>query len=378
MNRIRFALAAAVSAIGLTSVHAVPGLKFDDNSELFVTGTASIAYDDNIFVSSADKKGDTIYDLIPGVDVPFGSVSDVSGDAFAKVDFVEYATHSGQDAALPDVGFNTAYDEGKSKFDVNAGYQQLAQNNATIRLSGVIVKTSETTAGLYGESGVTDKTSVGAGVNYMDTTYNQSSFVNSSVVSVPVDVYYAFSPKTDVSLGYKYTNSSQSGTALNYYDNFFNVGLRGEFSPLVTGQVRVGYDELEFSNNGGSRNLPGVDGNITYAPDEKDSYTLNLSNQYTNSGTGAVSKTALIGVSGSTALDPQWKLVPGVSYSEVEYPGTTPGRTDDIWTGSIGLVFVYNTYANVSLTYSLNNDSSSISTVSYSDSRIALALNLRY
>ena len=120
-------MAAAISALGLSTAHAVPGLKFDDNSELFVTGTASVAYDDNIFLSSGSKTSDTIYDLAPGVDLPFGSVSDVSGDAFAKVDFLEYATHSKQDVALPDVGLVTKYDEGKSKFDFNASYQEIAQ-----------------------------------------------------------------------------------------------------------------------------------------------------------------------------------------------------------------------------------------------------------
>jgi hypothetical protein len=357
-------------------------MKFDDNSELFVTGTASIAYDDNIFLSSGAKTGDTIYDLAPGIDVPFGSRSDVSGDFFAKVDFMEYASHSNQDVALPDVGFNTMYDEGKSKFNFNAGYQETAQNNATIRLAGVIVRTDTTTVGMYGESGVTDKTSVGAGVNYSDTVYGRSGFIDSSVISVPVDVYYEFSPKTDVSVGYKYTNSSESGKADNYYTNFVNVGLRGEFSPLVTGQIRVGYDEIQFSNHGGSSNLPGVDGTITYAATDKSSYSLNLSNQYTNSGAGSgtleVSKTALVGISGVTDLDPQWKFVPAISYSQVTYPGTTPGRRDDIWTGSVGLEYVYNTYANIALTYSLNNDNSSGASVSYSDSRVTLALNLRY
>jgi hypothetical protein len=384
MKRLTIAIAAAVSALGLSTAHAVPGMKFSDNSELFVTGTASVAYDDNIFVSSGKKTGDTLYDLIPGLDLPFGSVSDVSGDAFAKVDFVQYADHSGQDAALPDLGLTTKYDEGKSKFDFNAGYQELAQNNASIRLGDVIVKTDEASAGLYGESGLTEKSSIGAGINYLDTTYNQHAFIDSSVVSVPVDAYYSYSPKTDVSVGYKYTDSEQNKNAPNYDTNFVNVGLRGEFTPLLTGQIRVGYEVLQYSEQPAPHasrysDQLGVDGNFTYAATDKSSYTLDLSNGYDNSGIGVVTKDLTAGISGKTELNPQWQFVPGVTFTRETYPtvGATE-RRDNIWTGSAGIVYIYNTYANVALTYSLNDDNSSTSAISYSDSRVTLAVNLRY
>ena len=50
---------------------------------------------------------------------------------------------------------------------------------------------------------------------------------------------------------------------------------------------------------------------------------------------------------------------PGLTYTEETYPTIAGnGRRDDVWTGSAGIVYVYNTYANVSLTYSLNDDSS--------------------
>ena len=93
------------------------------------------------------------------------------------------------------------------------------------------MRTDLSNVGVYGESGVTDKTSLGAGLNYSDTTYDKTGFINSGVVSVPVDAYYSFSPKTDVSVGHKFTNSEQSDNAVNYDTNFVNVGLRGNFPP---------------------------------------------------------------------------------------------------------------------------------------------------
>jgi hypothetical protein len=383
MKRFHFVKAAAVSALGLSSAHAVPELKFEDNAELFATGTASATYDDNIFLNSGKRTGDEIFNFVPGLDLPFGSSSEVSGDAFARVGLVDYASNASQDARLPDFGFDSNYDEGKSKFALSASYDEVAENNATIRLNNVIVRTDLTNASVYGESGLTEKTSLGAGAEFFESTYNQPGFVDSSVVSVPVDVYYGFSPKTDVSVGYKFTNSHQGDNQPSYDTNFLNAGVRGEFTPLLTGQIRVGYDILNFDRQPAahaSRNGDqlGVDGSFTYAITDKSSYSLNISNGYTNTGTGVVVKNLSIGVDGTTEIDPQWKILPGVAYSRQTYPGGNPERQDSILTGSAGIQYVYSTYANVSLTYALNNDSSNVSGISYSDSRVTLALNLRY
>jgi len=375
--------AAAVSALGLSSAHAVPELKFGDNAELFVTGTASAAYDDNIFLSSGKKIGDEILDFVPGLDLPFGSSSEVSGDAFARVDVVDYAKNTAQDARLPDFGFDSKYDEGKSKLTASASYAVIAENNATIRLNNVIVHSDLTNANLSGESSLTEKTSLGAGVQYADSKYDQTGFVNSAVVSVPLDVYYSFSPKTDASAGYEYTNSQQNEGRPNYDTSFLNVGLRGEFTPLLTGQVRVGYDIIKFDKQPAPHasrygDELGVDGLFTYEPTEKSSYSLKISNGYANTGTGSVVRNLSVGVNGVTELDPQWRLLSGVDYTHQAYPSGNPERQDGIWTGSAGFEYLYSTYANLSLTYALDDDSSNAPGLTYADSRVTLALNLRY
>jgi hypothetical protein len=378
MKKHRLAVANLAVFFSVTSARAVPEFKIGDNAELFLTTAASVAYDNNIFLGSSAKTDETIFDFAPGIDLPFGALSEIGGDAFAKVDFLEYADHSGQDAVLPDFGFVSNYDEGKTKVAIGASYQELAQNNAAVRLSGIVVHTDSTSGKIYGESGVTEDTSVGAGVNYGDTTYSQPGFISSSTWSVPVDVYYSFSPKTEVSAGYRYTISTQGGGAADYHDDFFNVGLRGEFSPLVTGQIRLGYDELQYANGGGSRSLPGVEGDFTFTANEKMSWVLTIANQYANSGIGVVTKNFVGGISGKTDLDPQWEFVPSLNWSHVNYSGTSPERSDDILTGSAGIVYVYAAYANVGLTYSLSDDRSNISGIGYADARLILALNLRY
>jgi hypothetical protein len=211
----------------------------------------------------------------------------------------------------------------------------------------------------------------------VDTTYNQIQFTNSKVWQVPVDAYYEFSPKTDASVGYRYSNSTLGGGAPDNHDNFFNVGMRGEFSPLVTGQIRVGYDELEYSNGQSGESQFGVDANFVYAATEKTSYTLDLTNAFQNSGVGVVTKDLTAELFGKVELDPQWQFVPMVSYSQETYPGVQ-SRVDHIVTVSAGIVYIIDVYANVSLAYGLNNDSSNISGESYTDSRVTLSLNLRY
>ncbi len=355
----------------------MPEMKFGDNAELFLTGTASIGYDDNIFLSSGSKTGDTIFNFAPGIDLPFGTSSTLSGDFLARVDFLEYAEHSAEDAILPDIRFSSKYDAGKTKFNVTASYQDVAQNNATIRLNGLVVQTDLTNIFVYGESGLTEKTSVGVGVKYNDTTYNQPQFDDSSTWSVPVDIYYGFSPKTSVSMGYRYSDSTVSGNGVDNSDNFFNVGARGEFTPLLTGQFRIGYDELEYAHGGSKSSQLGVDSTFVYTYSPKTTYTLGINNFFANSGIGVVTRDLNVAISGTTAVTNEWSVTPTIGYSHVAYPGT-PERIDNVWQVQVALSYAINAYSTVTMAVAANDDNSNLPGVSFNEARATLGVHLRF
>ena len=57
-----------------------------------------------------------------------------------------------------------------------------------------------------GEAEVSAITSVDAGFSFTHTQYKRSGYGNSDDYSVPVNFYYKWTEKTDLSVGYRYRN----------------------------------------------------------------------------------------------------------------------------------------------------------------------------
>src|SRR5581483_4665044 len=113
-----------------------------------------------------------------------------------------------------------------------------------------------------GEIQFTPKTAGGAGVSYVHENYKRTGFADSDDLTIPIDFYYKYTPKVDLSLGYRYRDY-QVSIGDNSVDHFINVGARGEFTPKLVGKIQVGLNTRQL-NSGGSENQLGVDASATY------------------------------------------------------------------------------------------------------------------
>jgi hypothetical protein len=366
-----FVFAALATAGG---AHAAPFLALGENAELFLTASATALYDDNIFLQDTGKEDDTIWNVAPGLDFRFGHQALTSGRFYYNENFLRYVDHSDLNTSLSTVGFTSAYDDGKSKLALDAGYRQLAQNEVTF--PGQIVRRHVFDLSLSGELSLTEKVSVGVGGQYEHNEYGNSLFPNSDIWSVKADGYYAYSPKLSWSVGYRYRDSSFSGAlALDSRDHFFNVGARGEFTPKLRGQVRVGYVLRDFSGGSNQAQL-GVESGLTCAATEKTSCTLGLASDFGNAvGLGQSIKHRQASFSVDSEMDPQWSWRLGVSYRNIVYP---VARTDDYVEGRAGIAYAFNAYLKFAASYLHRNNSSNVSGNKFSDNIFKLQADLRY
>jgi hypothetical protein len=205
-------------------------------------------------LDSANEQNDTIFSFTPGLDLVFGKGAATSGNVYYKEEIRRYTDADNQNTELSDVGTKIAYNNGLTKGNFNASYKQTAQNDNDTAATGTIVRRKLTDLGGDVEFGLTEKTSLAVGAGFNKTNYGPASYVDSDVWSLPIDVYYKASPKLDWSLGYRYSSTDLSGAGVDSDDNFFNIGARGEFTPKLTGQIRVGLTQRSF-DNGGDENL---------------------------------------------------------------------------------------------------------------------------
>jgi len=365
-------IALIATFLGL-SAQAAPFMAVGDNAELFVTAAANVQFDDNIYLDTKNESDDTIMSFTPGVDLVFGKGSVTKGNAYFREEIRRYSDNGNQDSELSSFGFNSRYDNGVTKADFNASYAQVAQNDNDLRATGSLVRRKLTNLGAKVEFGISEKTSLAAGLTFAKTDYGPASYTDSDIWSLPLDVYYKANPKMDWSLGYRYRSTDLGGAGRDSTDHFVNVGARGEFSPKLTGQVRVGLGQRSFDVGSDETQL-GFDGNLSYAFSEKTSYVFNLSNDFGSSGTGESTETFRIGFTASNKMSEQWSFTGGLSLNKTDYPT----RSDDYLEGLLAVTYNLNAIVNFGASYTYRNNSSDSAAAEFTNSVFTIGANIRY
>jgi len=349
-------------------------LSLGEGSELFLNGTVGFQYDDNMFLRSTGAKGDYVTTFTPGVEVQFGQNSLAKGSFIYNEAFARYNSHSSQDSNLASLGFNTNYDDGKTKASFGASYNQVAQNTVDARLAGILVRRDVSGVNGRGEWTMSDKTSFAAGATFDRTDYKTAGFVTSNDYSVPLDFYYEMMPKVDLSVEYKFRETDLANNQPKDTDNFFGVGARGQFSEKLSGEYHIGYTQRHFGSGTGNESLLGVDSNFIYLFSPKTTVTLGLSNDFDNAATG-VSQKVLSGRFGvKTEFEEGFSGSVNVSYRDLNY---NSGEHDHYWEGNIGLQEQYNKYLSFMAGYTFRHNDSNLP-VGFADNVFSVSGTVRY
>jgi len=371
----KFKLLALLSVMA-TTAQAAPFLAVGDNAEIFLTGTLGVRADSNIFLTS-NATSDTIFDIDPGLQLVFGNGSAVKGTWDFTENFSEYASHSGLNSSLASTSFTAGIEDGKSKGTVTASYNQLNQNTVDNTLhKDVLARRNVLAAGANGEVSATEKTSVGLGFQYEKTDYLLSGFNNDETATVPFNYYYEVTPKLDLSAGYRYRGTWVQGGE-DSTDHFFNVGLRGELTPKLTGTVNVGVTERHFTHSPNA-SLLGIDSSFSYAVSPKATLQFGVSNDFDTNSQGQAEKNFAINGSGTVNLSEQWSVTGSLSYRVIDYLDTSPARTDDYFEGQISASYQVNSVVRITGAFAYRTNNSTLNGAGFDDNVLSLAANFRY
>jgi hypothetical protein len=389
-NTLRLTLISVSLAAGS---YAAPFMAIGDGAELFLTGSLGVRADDNIFLSR-DAESDLIFDITPGVDLTFGKNAQLKGSLTLMDAFANYSDNSELNTNLFSGDFVSRYDDGKMKLGFNVGYHELNQNTVDVRSAGVLVRRDVFSAGGNTEVEVSQITSVGGGIAFNHENYKRGGYTDSDSLTVPIDFYYKWTPKLDLSLGYRYRDYRVDTLGQDSTDHFFNIGARGEFSPKLTGKVAVGLTNREL-DRGDDESLFGVDASFAYEVSPKTSLQFGVSNDFGTSPQGQQQKNFILNGMVISKISEEWSVNAGLSYRSIEYAeipaetrttGTTvttirpriAGRTDDYWEGQLGTTYIVNSNIQIVGAYVYRNYSSDLSLNEFKNNVFSVAANFRY
>jgi hypothetical protein len=350
------------------SATAAPFLTLGERAELFMTGTLAVRADDNIFTTGAPIS-DTIFDLNPGLELAFGKDSQVKGDITAVEAFSNYRTNTRLNTALFSGDAGAGYEDGKLKADVGLGYHELNQNTPDVR---GLTRRDEFSVQGKGEVEVSALTSIGGGYTLKHTKYKVPGYADMDDGKLPINFYYKMSEKLALSAGYEFRDQQVTvGQAAT--DHFYNVGARGEFSPLLTGTVRAGLTKRRLSLSG-DETMFGLDGSLSYELTPKTKLNVIMSNAPDTSAQGFQQKNFSLGGSVSSEISDQWKGGAGLNFRAMKYAT----RTDHFVEGNLGVTYTRNAYVNVVGSYTRRVNRSPIASGEFTQNVFSVAANLRY
>ncbi len=362
---VKFALLSAALASG---AWAAPFMAIGDGAELFLTGTLGIRSDDNVYLAKK-AESDLIFEVVPGIGVTFGKNAQLKGNLSLAETFSNYADNSKLNTQLFSGSFNSGYDDGKLKLDFNIGYSELNQNNADFR---DLTRRDLFDVGGKTEVEISQLSKVGAGVAFNHTNYRRPGYADVDSLEVPLNYYYRWTEKTDISLGYRYRDYKVD-IGSDSTDHFFSVGARGEFSPKLTGRFALGLNTRNL-DRGGDETLLGVESSFMYEISPKTRFNFSVSNDFGTSPQGQQQKNFTLGGTLSTDLSQEWTVSGGMNYRAIDYGR----RTDDYFELNLGAVYIISANMRIQGGYAYRSYASDISSIEFKNNVFSVAANFSY
>ena len=363
------ALASAVpSAAALVSI--------GETTNIYFNGSATARYDDNIFLQENNEESDLIFIFAPGVELNVGRRANANLNVYYREDFYLYEDNSDLDTNTSNVFLDAFFNMPRLDLRFDASFQQLIQPEANLRVFGFdrLIERDAYRANFRGEYEISERTSIASGINGSKVDFdNDIFFSDSESFSVPVTLYYALTPRFDLSAGYRYRYTDVK-RGNEYDDHYANVGIRGEVFPKLMGEARVGYQERRVS---GGEDDDGVSFGLDFSHFLTPKITL-LVGGYRDFETGGQGQ-SIDTIGGSLGARYTFNhlisATAGANYFERDYE---TGRTDDTLDLNLGVSYSPITYVNLSAGYIFRTNDSNLNGLDFDNNIFNVSASLRY
>lgn len=377
------ALSAALGCALEAPVHAAPFLSIGETAEIFLTAGAGARYDTNVFLSATDID-DVVLTFSPGLEIIFGKGSLSSGRFYLSEEFSYYFDLTQLNDELLSTGLTYRYDDLKLRFAFDGSFRQVNEATRDVLFQVVeiidLIKRDVTRLSTSGELRMTAKFKGSAAARYDATDYKLDAFTDYQAISVPLNIYYEYTEKVDLSVGLSFRDTSLSGAGIDSTDLYYNLGARGEFTPKLSGDFSVGYRTREFDRArtvGGSTtdDSVGFDAGFSYEITPKLTSDLTLSKDF-GTGPGGESLDDLsISLGADAQISPEWTAGVTVTYRDTTFNTV---RQDDFYVFQLNGSYAYSEHLRFTGYYVLSDNNSTARRLTFTNHTLGFVANLRY
>lgn len=375
--------AAVLFSLAPLCVSAAPLVSIGDNATVHFNGSASTYWTSNLFRDEINEVDDLVLTLTPGLELQYGnSATSLSVGGSVNYEIRSYDDRSDLDQNLLLINTYGSYQTSRLTVNAKAGYNEEQTNSDSV--NNVLIESDNYNASIGAEYRLSTKFKFGAGYKYSNRDYvtETTSSADYTVYTIPLDLYYELTPKLDLSAGFTFSDREIEALDLSPvpgYDTqtyFYNVGLRGDLLPKLSGTAKVGYRNRVRDGFDDSGSL-GVDLNFIWSTTPKLTNSLLLSRDIGTAGDGTTTEQTQVVISSSFSFTPQYYATTKLGYVFRDYQNTS-NREDNQYEAGLSFNYAPNQYWLFSTGYTYVENDSNFLGRGYQADRISLSASLRY
>lgn len=400
-------LGVAALAFASVSLQAAPLFSVGDNLDVFFDGKLEGRYNSNLTSAHASSQKIDDYALVmsPGLVATYGRNSKITANLFFREDMIRYLDNAIFNTNLAQVFFDAAYKGDPLTVKVNFSYNQYYQNTPSAITTGNvpgIIRYDLMKAGALGTYLLSPKTSIDLGFNYTYRNYVEgwdALYNDMNSYTVPVAVYYSFSPQLDLGLFFTYTRDvidnvsnpanlnlfTGAGYGRNRNNYFGGVSARIKSWERLSGLVNIGVTSVDVEGvpnsllAGSSLSYYnfGADVALTYELTQKISLFAKLYRNYSVGAAGQNIENTGGSLSAYYRISEVFDFTGNfIQYTRSDYLDTS--RCDDTYSMGASFGYTPNSYLRFAAGYTYFMNSSNIAAATYNINMLSLSASLRY
>lgn len=350
--------------------------KFNEGrDQIYITGTASVGYDSNIF-SSREAEGDFL--ISSSLLLEYARRAGLIGvNANIGWNLGSFASNASEDFSNPTMGLEFTKTTGRTtgSITLNASRQSKADANINQRTDSWNYN-----AGIQLKYPVIERYSIAGGVGYglLDYVDNGAGLVDLSTYTANADLFYTYSSQRDLIAGYRIRESETSNGG-STTDHAFTVGVSGKIASKLNGTVRVGYQIRTENDTGQMYDSYTMSASTTWSVNKRFTLTGTLSKDFSTTATDSTIDAFSANLDAQYVLNYRWSLYSGIGGGYSDFlNGLDQDREDYYFTWNVGVAYNLNDHFKASLTYSFFQNWSNRSTSSFTRNSITLSVSSRW
>jgi len=376
-----FLVIATCSALLTQQARALVSLN-DGTDRIFVTGTASVSRDSNIFLSKSGG-GDYVYSS--GLFVEYTRKAGWIGvNAGVGVDASQFDRFARENFQNPRFSAEFTKQTGRTTGSLNLSAQRQSRADAALNTRNTSWNYN---AGLNARYPIIERYSFSGGVGYNLTKYiDNPAYVDLASYSANLNLFYILSNERDLFAGYRFRYSDTSRNTEDT-DHAFNVGVSGRIIPRVNGTISVGYQVRTPNDDvaGASYGSTTASASVAFAISKKLSLTGRLAKDFSTSASDTSIDVTTAGLDLQYSYSTKLTTGAGIGHGLNRFlgrggliSGTATHREDTSFDWGARISYVYSQHLQTTLSYTYLKNWSNVSSSDFERNSWSLGVSSRW